>query len=289
MVTSETAGGPRRSQAWALLRPGVPNNLAPGQPQSAWLLAPEACRVPGQPSAAAGLAWVTVGQEPPPQGHRFVCHSHGRQGRGSDRAPVWPLKAGARSWDKTGSDPKPPLSGWGLGHPLLSPADLHMPYLSHPSGPPRLTSPARNRIWAWRPLPEGVFRRAPHLPGSLRQPEQRVGAGGGGVGRPAWPPQPSPVTGKGESGLGPMPLSQPSELGCRRVGWGWTHPRHPGRDLISVCWSHQAPRLAGSSPSSGSLGGWPADVPASRQDTEVRAQVHRRQRAHTLHPLKMKS
>lgn len=164
-MTSETAGGPRRSQAWALLRPGVPNNLAPGQPQSAWLLAPEACRVPGQPSAAAGLAWVTVGQEPPPQGHRFVCHSHGRQGRGSDRAPVWPLKAGARSWDKTGSDPKPPLSGWGLGHPLLSPADLHMPYLSHPSGPPRLTSPARNRIWAWRPLPEGVFRRAPHLPG----------------------------------------------------------------------------------------------------------------------------
>ena len=102
-----------------------------------------------------------------PQGHCLLWHSHSRQGRGSDRAPVWPPKAGARSWDKTGSDPKPPLSGWGPGHPLLSSADLHTPYLSHPSGPPRPTSPARNRIWGWRPLPGGVFMRAPHLPGSL--------------------------------------------------------------------------------------------------------------------------
>ena len=160
-------GGRRRSQAWTLLRPGVPNNLASGQPLSTCLLAPEACRTPGQPSPAVGLAWVTLGREPPPQGRCLLWHSHSRQGRGSDRAPVWPPKAGARSWDKTGSDPKPPLSGWGPGHPLLSSADLHTPYLSHPSGPPRPTSPARNRIWGWRPLPGGVFMRAPHLPGSL--------------------------------------------------------------------------------------------------------------------------
>lgn len=89
-------GGWERSQAWTLLRPGVPNSLASGQPLSTCLLAPEACRAPGQPSPAVGLAWVTLSRAPSPGPQCGTLTA--RQGKGfRQRAPVWPPKASARS------------------------------------------------------------------------------------------------------------------------------------------------------------------------------------------------
>ena len=91
---------------------------------------------------------------------------------------------------------------------------------------------------------------------------------------------------------GQHPLPRTEEWGSDSGAGGWgggrTDPEAPG-DGASSPFVTSGPQLAGSSPSSGSLGGWRADVPASRQDTEVGAQGHTQQRAHTLHPLKMKS
>lgn len=76
---------------------------------------------------------------------------------------AWPPKAGDRGWDKAGAAPHSTCeSGWARALLSLSClsllpnlANLHRPYLSHPSRPPGLTSPARNWIWPQMPLPGG--------------------------------------------------------------------------------------------------------------------------------------
>lgn len=155
-------GDLRHNQAWARLKRGVRNNLAPGEPQSACLLAPEACRVPGQPSPAVGLAWAILGQEPLPR----VTLTAGREGVQTGRL-CGPPKAGARSWDKTGSDPQPPLSGRGLGHPLLSPDDRHRFISAIHQG--HLDQPVLPETGSGHggPSLEVCSGEPPHLPGSL--------------------------------------------------------------------------------------------------------------------------
>lgn len=126
---------------------------------------------------------------------------------------AWPPKAGDRGWDKTGAAPHSTCeSGWArailslsrLGL-LPSLANLHRPYLSHPSRPPGLTSPARNWIWPQMPLPGGEGGETSPPPSTglscwLSQRGRAQGKRSWASGLPS-PPPPSPVTGKAGSKL----------------------------------------------------------------------------------------
>ena len=258
-------GDLRHSQAWARLKRGVRNNLAPGNlsPPASWrqklavcLDNPHLQRVwPGRPWARS-----------PSPGSLLL-----QAGKGCRQGLCGPPKAGARSWDKTGSDPQPPLSGRGLGHPLLSPdtstsliSAIHQGHLDQPVLPETGSGHGG-------PSLEVCSGEPPTFQGLSCQPEQRAGAWGGGVGHPPRPPPPSPVTGKRESGLGLTPLSRPPELGCRRVGQGLDRPQGTwGWGLISVCQSHQDPDMQGLRPPQAALeGGLPMFPPPDRTQRSV--------------------